>query len=235
MSDHLKRLAAPRSWPLKRKVSVWTVKQSPGSHSIETSLPATVMLRDMIKVCDTAREAKKIISDREFIVDGRAVRSTKAPVGLMDVISLPKMDLYYRVLINDKGKIALAPISKDDAEWKLCRINDKTKIDGGKIQLNLHDGRNLILDKNQYKTGDVLKISVPDQKIIGSFELAKGAVVLIDKGQHSGKTAVIAECVKVENSSSNIVRFEDGTETVRRNVFVIGTGSPAIKLPEADL
>ncbi|MBQ7405711.1 MAG: 30S ribosomal protein S4e, partial [Candidatus Methanomethylophilaceae archaeon] len=23
MSDHMKRLAAPRAWPLKRKVSVW--------------------------------------------------------------------------------------------------------------------------------------------------------------------------------------------------------------------
>jgi len=31
----------------------------------------------------------------------------------------------------------------------------------------------------------------------------------------------------------NVVRFEDGTETVRENVFVIGVKKSAIKLPEA--
>ena len=43
----------------------------------------------------------------------------------------------------------------------------------------------------------------------------------------------VSEYIITEDASANIVRFTDGTETVKRNVFVIGAGSSAIKLPEA--
>ena len=233
MSDHLKRLAAPRSWPLKRKANVWTTKQRPGSHSVEESVPAAVMLRDIIKICDTSREAKRIVANRDCLVDGKAIRSIKAPVGLMDVISIPAMDLYYRVVLSDKGKIAVVAITKDEASWKLSMIENKTKVAGGKIQLNFHDGRNIVLDANKYKTGDVLKISVPDQKIEDAFELKAGATVLIFRGKHAGHTAVVSEYIVTKDASENVVRFKDGTETVKSNVFVIGGESAAIELPEA--
>ena len=233
MSDHLKRLAAPRSWPLKRKVNIWTTKQRPGSHSVVESVPAAVMLRDIIKICDTSREAKRIVGNRDLLVDGKAVRSIKASIGLMDVVSIPAMDLYYRVVLSDKGKIAVVAITKDEASWKLSMIENKTKVAGGKIQLNFHDGRNIVLDANKYKTGDVLKISVPDQKIEDAFELKAGATVLIFRGKHAGQTAVVSEYIVTKDASENVVRFTDGSETVKSNVFVIGGESAAIKLPEA--
>lgn len=233
MSDHMKRLAAPRSWPIQRKVSVFTAKQRPGSHSIETSVPAVFMLRDMIKICDTSREAKRIVANRDLLVDGKPVRSAKAPVGLMDAVAIPAMDLYYRMVLTPKGKLIAVPITKDEAGWKLCRIENKNKVKDGKIQINLHDGRNIVLDKNQYKTGDVLKIAVPSQDILEAYPLDKDAAALVDAGQHAGKTATVSEYVVTKDSSENIVRFTDGTETVKSNVFVIGAGSPAIKLPEA--
>ena len=233
MSYHMKRLAAPRSWPIKRKVNVFAAKQRPGSHSIETSVPAVFLLRDMIKACDTSREAKRIVSNRDLIVDGKPVRNIKAPVGLMDSVSIPAMDLYYRIVLTSKGKLTAVPVSKADVEWKLCRIENKTKIKDGKIQINLHDGRNIVLDKNDYKTGDVLKVAVPSQEILEAYPLDKDAAVLVASGQHAGQTATVSEYVVTADSSENIVKFADGSETVKSNVFVIGTGSPAIKLPEA--
>lgn len=235
MSDHLKRLAAPRSWPLKRKVSVWATKQSPGAHSIEYSLPAALVLRDMLGVCGTAREAKRIIGDRELLVDGKPVRSPKEPLGFMDTLSVPKMDLYYRILITDKGKLTAEAISKDEATWKLCRVEGKTKIKDGKIQLNLHDGRNITLDENQYKSGDVLKIDVIGQKILEVYPLGEGASAMVSKGKHAGKIEVVSEYIIVKGTAPNIVKFTDGTETVKDNVFVIGKGTPAIKVPEVSL
>ncbi|MDR3074805.1 MAG: 30S ribosomal protein S4e [Candidatus Methanoplasma sp.] len=233
MSDHMKRLAAPRTWPLKRKVSVWATKQSPGAHSLESGMPAVMVLRDMIKVCDTAKEAKRIIGNRELFVDGTAVKNPKAPIGVMDTISIPKMNLSYRMLLTDKGKLTIVPISEDDAKWKLCRIEGKTKISGGRIQLNLSGGRNIVLDKNMYKSGDTLKIEVADQKVLGTYPLADGASALIISGALAGKVDVIADYVTVKGPSDNIVRFKSGTETVKRNVFIIGSSKPEIKLPEA--
>lgn len=232
MSDHLKRLAAPRSWPLKRKLNIWTAKQSPGSHSVEESVPALVMLRDIISVCDTAREAKRIVANRDVLVDGKAIKEVKVPIGLMDVVSIPVMNLYYRIVLTDKGKIAAVPITKDEAAWKLTMIEDKTRVAGGKMQINCHDGRNILIDGNRYKTGDVLRIAVPGQKIEEALELKAGAVVLIFKGQHAGKTAIVSDVIIKKDASANVVKFTDGSETVKENVFVIGEGSPAIKLPE---
>ena len=101
MSDHMKRLAAPRKWPIQRKVSVWITKQSAGAHSVETSMSAVTVLRDLVGACDTAREAKKIIGNREMFVNGKAVKNPKAPVGFMDVITVPKMNLAFRMLLTD--------------------------------------------------------------------------------------------------------------------------------------
>jgi len=233
MSDHLKRLAAPATWPLKRKVSVWATKPSPGAHSIESSMPAAMVLRDMIKVCDTAREAKRIIGNRELFVDGAYIKSPKTPIGVMDTISIPKMNLNFRMLLTDKGKLTLVPITEDEAKWKLCRIENKTIVGGGKVQLNLSGGRNMVLDKNTYKTGDTLKIDVADQKVLGNYPMADGAVALIINGALAGKVETVAEQVVVKGPADNIVRFKSGIETVKRNVFVIGSSKPEIKLPEA--
>jgi len=233
MSDHLKRLAAPGTWPLKRKAAVWATKPSPGAHSIESSMPAAMVLRDMIKVCDTAREAKRIIGNREMFADGTPVKSPKAPIGVMDVISVPKMNLNFRMLITDKGKLTLVPISADEAKWKLCRIEGKVIVKEGKTQLNLSGGRNMVLDKDMYKTGDTLKIDVADQKVLGTYPLADGATALILNGALAGKVETVSGKVEVKGPSDNIVTFKSGIETVKRNVFIIGSTRPEIKLPEA--
>jgi len=235
MSTQMKRLTAPRSWPLKRKIRVWVTKQSPGPHSIEMSMPAAVVLRDILKVCDTAKEAKRIIGDREILIDGKPLRSHKMPVGLMDVVSIPKIGKNYRMLLTDKGKLTLIEISEAESKWKLCKLQNKTTVRNGKIQLNLHDGRNIVLDKNEYRTGDVLKIELDGQKISASYPLAPGSLAMIFEGPHAGKTAVVSECIIRRGSAANVVRFEDGTETVRDNVFIIGVKKSAIKLPEASV
>jgi len=231
----MKRLVAPRSWPLKRKIAVWVTKQSPGPHAVDKSMPAAIVLRDMLKVCDTAKEAKRIVGNREVLVDGRPLRSHKMPIGFMDVVSIPKIKANYRMLLTDKGKLTLVEISESEAKWKLCKLQNKTVVRAGKVQLNLHDGRNIVLSGNEYKTGDVLKVELNGQKISGSYPMAPGSMAMIFQGPHAGRTAVISECIIRRGSASNVVRFEDGTETVRENVFVIGVNKSSIKLPEAEV
>ena len=233
MSDHMKRLAAPRTWALKRKTNVFITKQTAGAHSLESSLPAVIVLRDMIGACDTAKEAKRIIGNRELFVDGKAVKNPKAPVGFMDVITIPKMNLAYRMLLTDKGKLTLVPVDADEAAWELCKVVDKTVITGGKIQLNLSGGRNITLDKNDYKCNDSLKVSFEGQKVLDHYALEAGCTVLIEKGSHAGNVKTVKDIAVVRGPSPNVVMFTDGTETVINNCFVIGAGAPAIKLPEA--
>jgi len=163
MSKHLKRLNAPRVQRLHRKERKWTVKASPGPHPLENAIPLSMIIRDYLKLCDTQREAKRLVATGEILVDGIKRKNYKFPCGLMDVISITKLKKDYRILFDQKGKLTLVPIQSKDAEWKLCRIENKTIIKGNRTQLNLHDGRNKLIKKDEYDTGDVLKISFKDR------------------------------------------------------------------------
>ncbi|AGB04979.1 ribosomal protein S4E [Aciduliprofundum sp. MAR08-339] len=232
MSDHVKRLAAPRVWPIVRKKYTFAPKISPGPHPAERAVPMLIVLRDMLKLANNRREAKKILNSRKIKVDGRVVTDIKFPIGFMDVITIDDMDKNYRAVYDIYGNLRIVEIPKDNAEWKLVRIEDKHIVPGGKIQLNLHDGRNILLDENKYHTKDVLKIKVPTQEIIAHYPMAEGSVAIIIGGKHRGRVAHIKEYVVVRGPQDNMVKFEEGFEVNSRNVFVIGVGKPEITIPE---
>ena len=103
--------------------SKWTnVKPAPGSHAIEDSLPLLVIIRDILGLADNSREAKRIINTGNVLIDGRAVKDYKFPVGFMDVLTIPKTEENYRILLDTKGRLTLHPISAEDATYKLERI-----------------------------------------------------------------------------------------------------------------
>ncbi len=230
MSNHLKRLAAPRVWKIPRKKYTFVPKPSPGPHAADSSIVLLIALRDMLHVGDNRREIKKILASRQVKVDGRVITDVKFPVGLMDVVSVG--DTHYRVIYDVRGNMRLVEIPHDHADWKLVRVENKTVVKGGKIVLNLHDGRNIMLDENQYKTGDVLKIKVPTQEIIGHFPMREGSVAIITGGVHRGQVAHIKEYIVTKGATENMVRFEEGFETVKSNVFVVGVGKPEVTIPE---
>ncbi len=235
MSKHIKRMAAPSSWAVPRKTSHWVTKPSPGPHSVTESMPLLSVVRDMLKLCDNSREARFIIGSRQIMVDGKVVTDYKFPIGLMDVVTVAKTKQSYRMLVDYKAKLKLVQIEDIEKDWKLARIDNKTVISKGKVQINLHDGRNVLLPKDQYKTGDVLKIELPSQKIMKAFKLEKGNLALLVGGSHPGTVQTIESYIVRRGSSSNIVTFKEGFSTVKENVFVVGDKSAEIKVPEAKI
>ena len=233
---HLKRYKAPKSWPIHPKEDTWTVKPSAGSHSIIDSIPLTLVIRDVLKLADNSREAKRIINSGNVLVDGRVVKDYKFPVGFMDIIEIPKTEESYRVLLDRKGRLQLNSI--DDSSAKLSKIVNKSTIKGGKTQLNLHDGRNVLVDEDVYAGQDVVCISIPEQEIKENFEFGEGAVVLVTGGKHTGELGKIKEVIVDESSKPNTVIIEkannDSFLTLKDYAFVIGKDEPAIDLLEVN-
>ena len=231
---HLKRFKAPKHWPIHPKENKWTTKPNAGPHAIEGSLPLLLIVRDILGVADNAREAKRIINTGEILVDGRARKDYKFPVGFMDVIEIPKSEKVYRVLPDEKGRLILYPIAAENKDFKLCKITDKTTIRGGKTQLNLHDGRNQLVDK-EYKVGDVVILKVPEQEITDRIVFEKGTMGLITGGKHTGEIGRINKINITKSSMSNTVEMETEDKktflTLKDYVFVIGKEEPAIALP----
>lgn len=233
---HLKRYKAPKTWPIHPKEDTWTVKPAAGSHSIDDSLSLTLIIRDILGLADNSREAKRIINSGNVLIDGRVVKDYKFPVGLMDIIEIPKTGEVYRVLLDKKGRLQLKQI--EDNTSKLCKIVNKSTIKGGKTQLNLHDGKNVIVDEDTYSVGDVLVLSIPDNEILDSFSLEEDATILVTGGKHTGEIGSINEIIINESSNPNTITVENNYKdtflTLKDYAFVIGTDAPSIDLLEVN-
>jgi small subunit ribosomal protein S4e len=190
-----------------------------------------LVVRDRLKLCDTAAEARYIIGQHEIMVDGKVNTNYKHPVGFMDIISIPKRKEHFRVMLDSRGKIQLMPISKEESRWKLLRIENKTTVKGGKTQLNLHDGRNILLPKNKYKVCDVLKLELEKKKILGVYPFEKGNLAMFIGGSHIGKMAKITNTKVTQSPMPNLVEFEDFS-TSQDHVFVVGKDTAEITVLE---
>jgi len=225
---HLKRLVAPKSWKIKRKGITFVTRPNPGMHSKKNSTSINVVLRDMLNYAKTTRDVNVMLSKGDILVDGKQIKDHKFAVGLMDLIEIPKTKECFRILLDKKGKISIIKTKQEERKIKLCKIVEKTVIKKGKIQINLNDGRNVIIDKNNYNTGDTLVIEVPEQKIKEHLKFEKGVCVYLSGGKHKGESGIVDEIknniIKVKPESGEVF------ETSKKFAFVIGREKPIITL-----
>lgn len=232
---HLKREAAPRIWPIPRKRFVWAPRTSPGPHPIAESIPLILIVRDILGYAETGREARIIIKEGHILVDGRVRRDVGFPVGVMDVIEIPKAGQAFRVLPASRERFRLHPIEKGELEFKLCRIIGKTTLKGGRTQLNLHDGRNILLgDGGEYRLNDVIKLRIPEQEILDHVRFEEGAMAMVVGGSSRGSYGSIIE-LRAEpwKMRTAVLRTPDGEDitTLARYLFAVGSDRPLISIP----
>lgn len=234
---HMKRQQAPAFWTIKRKEKIWSIKTSSGPHNFNTSIPVTVLLRDMLNYATTRREASMITKQGKIKIDGKPRLDEKFPVGLMDVITLPDADESYRVLPAKGGRFTLHKIKGEEIGFKLCRIIGKTTLKNNITQLRLHDGRTLnVPTESPYKVNDVLKIKIPSQEIVENISFKDQLQIIITGGRSQGETGLIIGLGDEPGwKKTATVRTPSGEDirTLTKYVFPIGTTQPLISLPES--
>ena len=226
MSRHLKRLNAPKSWTIMRKTTKYIAKPLPGAHKLSESMPIALVLKQLGHAQTTA-EAKKILIAHQVLIDGRRVVDPKAPVGVLDSISLPVSSEYFRIVFDAKGRLQLIAIPKAEAGAKLCKVINKTTVPGGKIQLNLNDGRNILADAKAAGTGDTLVLEMPTQKITQKLALEKGALSYLLGGKH------ISMLGKLESIEGDKILFNANGKsiaTAKKYALVVGKDKPVLTL-----
>ena len=192
----LKRYAMPAFWPVPRKQKLYVSTPNPGPHGKKECLPLQVILRDILKLASNGKEVKTILSAKNIVVDKRIRTDSRYPVGLQDVLEMPAAKKQYRVVAARKG-LMLQEIKPGESDRKLCRITGKIAIKKGKIRLACHDGRNIIVEKaKDYKVGDSLLISLPEQGIIRHFPLKEGEYAVITAGRNMGVEGTIKKIRK---------------------------------------
>ncbi|MFY1643833.1 30S ribosomal protein S4e [Methanoculleus bourgensis] len=240
MSNHLKRLVAPESWRIPKKVQKFVMKTAPGPHNAG-GLPVGVWLREHIGIAQNASEVKKILHQRDVLVNGRPCRNPQIGLGVFDIVSIPKLGKHYRIQLDKLGNLISVEIPEESAKTRLCKIRNKTVIKGGRVQLNLAFGANILAD-NTYKAKDSVVVTLGDPKsgedrfrIIDHFPFAEGNVAMIVGGKHSGKIGRIVEITRTASSVPNrVVLMDDSAderfETIEEYIFMVGRSGIAPEL-----
>ena len=223
---HLSRLAMPNTWKIKKKGIKWITKPLAGPHPLESGMPINLILKEILGYAKTSREVKKILNNQDILIDGKRRKEPRFIVGLMDVLSIPNIKTSFRILLDKKGHIFLKKIDEKESSLKLCKVVGKKPIKK-KIQLNLFDGKNILIDKDDYKVGDSILIELPSQKIINHLKLEKNCSIYMTAGKKVGSVGVLQEIQK-----DKIVYKTEGKDniTLKKYAFVVGKEKPVIDL-----
>jgi len=206
---YLKRKAMPRTWPIPRKGSAYVVKAS------EKTIPLIIVLRDILGLVKTKKEARNLMNASEVIVDTRPRKEINYAISLFSVMSLPKIKKFYRIELN-KDKLAVNEIKEDESHFKICKIIGKKTLKGGLQQINLIDGRNM-LSKEKLNVNDSVLISLKDNKIVKSLPTEKGANVIIVGGKNMGSTGKITEV----NEKISVKSKDKILNILPKNIYVV--------------
>ena len=231
MNNHQKRLSVPKSWPVKRKESTFTVKADAGPHG-ESGVPLVILLRDVLGYVDDRKEARYALSEGSVLVNGEPARDESRPIGMFDIMTFEQRGEHFRVFPDEGGRLALSPIDGDAAASRLGKVIGKQQVAGGEFQLTLHDGSNVQLSADEvaaYSADDSLVVDNETKEVVAHFPFEEGAMVTAVDGHHAGDIGTVAEIVVTPGSGENIVqvdqddeRFDgDGFETVANYVVVI--------------
>jgi small subunit ribosomal protein S4e len=193
------------------------VKPGPGPHPSRFSLPLALFLREGLGLTSTLAETKKVLAERKVLVDGRVRTGYRFPLGLLDLVTLPSLGTSFLISVDRNGR--LFPLPVQEASSKLCRVEGKRTVRGGKIQLSLHDGKTVVGDYGEFRVGDAVRISLPDYRVLERIPLQPGSWALVRGGKNVGRAGriVSVEGGRVELESDG-ERFQAPLE------YVIPTG-----------
>lgn len=186
--------------PIQRKKTKYIAR---ASSDLENSVPVVIALRDMLKLANSAREVKKMITQKLLKINGRIVFDMRESIHLFNILEAGKT---YILKLSQLRKFFLEE-SKDSKE-RLCKVIGKSILKGKKIQLNLHDGTNIIGD-NKFKIGDSIYLSL-DGKIKKHISPEKGGEVFIIKGRYEGQSGKISDI----HGKKLLIKFKEGSSNL---------------------
>jgi len=189
---HLKRQKAPKNWPIYRKGTKYVAR--PRSN-LEKGVSLLIVLRDMLKIVQNRREAKRAIHFQHILLNNRPARDEKESILLFDTIKIIPVKKSYMLDLTENGKITVSEIKEAESGKKVAKIINKKILKGKKIQVNLSDGRNFISDI-KCSTNDSALISLEKKKIEKCIPLKESAEIIVFAGKHAGKRGTVT---KIDN------------------------------------
>ena len=224
---HLKRIHAPKGWMLSKVGGIWATKPSQGPHKLRECIPLNYLLRNKLKLALNGNEAKLIVKSKEgnVSINCKVRTDPKFPVGIMDIITINKTGINYRVNFDVKGRWRLVKISKEEAKYKLCKVTKRSMGPKRIPFITTSDGRTIRYPNPNIKEHDSIKINIETGEIVAFYKYKIGAPVFIVGGNNIGRAGNI-EKIEKHPGSYEIVYIKDTTgkefSTRLTNIFITG-------------
>jgi small subunit ribosomal protein S4e len=217
---HMKCLNAPRFFNIHRKENKYVAKPRAGRHKLDRAISLSLLLAKTASARNMD-EAKRMLSARSVLVNGRIVKDSKYAVGLNDIIEIASEGKYYRIDIDSQGHVVPAAVDKPDSA-NLYKVLGKYKVRGGNLMLRLHDG-SVVVGSADISVSDSVMVD-NSRKIVSHLKMDTGAKCRVIDGAHVGTHGAIKELVKggMNKDSSVIIEQKDGStfQTPVRNIMV---------------
>ena len=203
---HIKRTKMAKTWPVPRKGKLRFIAKP--SHAGNKGISLLFILRDILKIAQTRKEAKYMILNGDIRVNNKIRYDENFPVQVFDTINLEKAKKNYRLEIVNR-KFSLSEISDKEAETKVVKIKGKKILGKNKIQMNLDDGHNYIV-KDKFSVGDSVILNTKENKVIKILPLKEGAKIEVISGKHAGEKGKIVGFEELIRGRDYIIKLESG-------------------------
>ncbi|MFH1592547.1 MAG: 30S ribosomal protein S4e [Candidatus Woesearchaeota archaeon] len=221
--SHLKRLRAPKSWSIKKRKGIkFIARPMPGPHKLNESITLNHVLIEVLNLAKNKKEVRYILNQGKILVNNKSRKGQRFPIGLMDTVAIPDNGSFYIVLYDEHGKFSLVPIKKEDSEVLLCKIINKTILKKKKTQINLHNGENILVEKDGYRVGDTLLVQ--GDKIKKHLKLEKGSLIYLTSGKYKGSSGVLEKIERLSELSEDMITIKRNKEQIvtrKKYAFVI--------------
>jgi len=213
---------------LDKLTGVYAPRPRQGPHKLRECLPLQLVLRNKLKYALSGRECDIILGDKDnhVKVDNKVRRDKKYPVGLMDVVSIPKTGDCYRMLYDIKGRFTLVKLkNKEEQNMKLCKVKKRTMGPNKVPYVVTHDARCLRYADPSIHVFDTVKVDLTTGQIKGVLKLEVGKTVFVTGGSNRGRVGTIVNRTRLQGAFDMIaVKDKNGNSFNTRidNCFVIG-------------
>lgn len=211
---HLKREQTKKYWPIPRKGTKYLAV---ASHEKDNALPLVVVMRNFLGLVKNRKELQKLLNEKRVIINSKEIRNTSYPITLFDVLSLPLLNKHYKAVLRNK-KMIVEEISEKEANKVIYKVINKKLLPKGKIQINLNNGKNILVESKEIETGNFIVLDSKDNKVIKIMKLEKGSKVLVIKGKHIGVYGQIKDVKEEGNHMIAEVTPEDKKEIIKVNL-----------------
>lgn len=210
---HIRRIAMPKTFPIKRKGTEKYIITSVGNSK---KIPVLLILRDILGIAKTKKEAKMLLRDEEIIVNGKRARDERLNLHLFETLRIPKTGKSYKIVMKNR-KFAVEEISEKESGSRICKVIGKKLLRKGKIQINLDNGYNILSDINP-KVNDSVIFDFKSGKITKHIPLKEKANVEVIAGSHAGFRGTAG---RIEGKTAEVKKGSETIKVPAKNVLVI--------------